>query len=123
MNLLKVLAATMALLAGQAVASAEDVTNPSDIEPQVCVAIRVCQGFNFKGPCYHECLKPSTPHQIRAGFKKNAGSFAVDTKGFYCTVGTPNTSTCSGRKHPGFKRLPDYCINNIEAYQCNPDSN
>ncbi|GAB1192982.1 hypothetical protein APSETT444_002184 [Aspergillus pseudonomiae] len=89
MNLLKVLAATMALLAGQAVASAEDVTNPSDIEPQVCVAIRVCQGFNFKGPCYHECLKPSTPHQIRAGFKKNAGSFAVDTKGFYCTVGTP----------------------------------
>ncbi|KAE8162839.1 hypothetical protein BDV40DRAFT_288259 [Aspergillus tamarii] len=122
MNLLKVLAATISLLAGQVVASSEAETNPSNLQARVCVAIRVCQGFDFQGPCYNECLKPSEVHSIRDGFRDNAGSFAVDTKGFFCTVGTPNTVTCSGKKYPGFKRLPDYCINNISAYQCNPDS-
>ncbi|PLB35562.1 uncharacterized protein BDW47DRAFT_128082 [Aspergillus candidus] len=104
----------MAMLSSPAIATT------GDIEPEVCVKIRVCQNYDFRGPCYSECQKPSATHKIRNGYRDNAGSFAVDSKGFLCTVGTPNSATCSGKEYPGFKRLPKHCLDNISSYYCTP---
>ncbi|PKY02954.1 hypothetical protein P168DRAFT_345379 [Aspergillus campestris IBT 28561] len=117
MKLISVLATAMAILPSSAIATAEETQLPH-IVPEVCVKIRVCLNYDFKGPCYNECQKPSVTHKIRDGFRDNAGSFAVDTKGYLCTVGTPNAATCSGKEYPGFKRLPDWCVNNISGYHC-----
>ncbi|KAF7588104.1 hypothetical protein BBP40_006168 [Aspergillus hancockii] len=98
---------TMGLLASPVIGS--------DITPQACVKIRVFQEFDFKGASYDECLPPKKYHEIRSGFRKNAGSFAMDTKGYVCTPGTPS---CDGAVYPGLKRLPSYCVNNIGNYYC-----
>lgn len=58
------------------------------LESRVCVKIRVCHDFDFKGGCYSECKGPGTVHSIRKEWQRNAGSFAVDTAGYGCTIGT-----------------------------------
>jgi hypothetical protein len=90
MKISAILITAMGLLASPGIGSpVPDSSEGSDIEPQACVAIKVFQEFDFKGASYSECLVPKKFHEIRTGFRKNAGSFAVNTKGYVCTPGTP----------------------------------
>ncbi|KAJ5743867.1 hypothetical protein N7533_008737 [Penicillium manginii] len=96
------LIAMLGFLTNGTVALAEAIADPNPIpeaipeaesettvlEPRVCVRIRVCHDFNFKGSCYSQCKGPGTAHSIRKEWQTNAGSFAVDTDGYSCTLGT-----------------------------------
>ncbi|KAB8078117.1 hypothetical protein BDV29DRAFT_153040 [Aspergillus leporis] len=119
MKISAILITAMGLLARPGIGSpVPDSSEGSDIEPQACVAIKVFQEFDFKGASYSECLAPKKFHEIRTGFRKNAGSFAVNTKGYVCTPGTPDHRSCKGAVFPGLKRLPNWCVNNIGNYYC-----
>ncbi|EIT73435.1 hypothetical protein AO1008_04517 [Aspergillus oryzae 100-8] len=108
----------MALATSQAIAAPAAEAESLEARADYCVDIKVCHGYNYEGGCYKECKKPGEPVDIRKGYKKNAGSFKLGTKGYSCQVGSTKHGTQTVN-YPGLKRLPDGWINDITAYQCN----
>ncbi|KAE8319901.1 hypothetical protein BDV41DRAFT_570818 [Aspergillus transmontanensis] len=108
----------MAFATSQAIAAPAAEAASLEARADYCVDIKVCHGYNYEGGCYKECKKPGEPVYIREGYKKNAGSFKLGTKGYNCQVGSTKHGTQTVN-YPGLKRLPDGWINDITAYQCN----
>ncbi|KAJ5498752.1 hypothetical protein LT330_004056 [Penicillium expansum] len=108
----------IALATSQAIAVPTAEAADLETRAKFCVDIKVCHGYNYEGGCYSECNRPGTGYGIRKEYRKNAGSFKIETKGYNCQVGSSDQGTQSVN-YPGVKRLKDGWINNIEGYQCN----
>ncbi|KAJ5372825.1 hypothetical protein N7517_004831 [Penicillium concentricum] len=108
----------MAFSTSQAIAAPTAEATDLEMRADYCVKISVCHGYNYEGGCYNECNRPGTGYDIKKEYRKNAGSFKIETKGYVCLVGSSDQGT-DRVDYPGIKRFKDGWINNINGYQCN----
>ncbi|KAM5349716.1 hypothetical protein ACJ41O_006221 [Fusarium nematophilum] len=94
----------------------------SELEKRQCAAcgVYLCAGPDFTGQCYWGCYPPRTLIEIDPYWQLRIASVGPD-RGCYCTIGTPQRSSCQGFEHPGGNVGNNNCRGNVGNFYCVPN--
>ncbi|KAK1768265.1 hypothetical protein QBC33DRAFT_536686 [Phialemonium atrogriseum] len=125
------LAMALGLMASHAVATPIDdsvergeltkASEVSELDRRQCAAcgVYLCAGKDFTGECYWGCYPPRTLIEVDSYWRTHIASVGPD-RGCYCTLGTPELSSCQGFEYPGGNLEKNACWGNVGNFYCVP---